>query len=72
MLGAAVSTESKSRYGATARQRLVSALATDPLIKDGWQLLGAGMVALGEQSEWIQRRYGSALLRKKAGNLKQP
>ena len=39
-----------------------AALATDPLIKDGWQLLGREWLALAEQIEWIERRYGSALL----------
>jgi hypothetical protein len=40
-----------------------AALATDPLIKDGWQLLGREWLALAEQIEWIERRYGSAFSR---------
>ena len=35
-------------------------LATDPLIKDGWQRLGQEWLALAEQIEWIERRYATA------------
>jgi hypothetical protein len=31
-------------------------LAADPVIKDGWQLLGQEWLALAEQIEWIERR----------------
>jgi hypothetical protein len=44
-----------------------AALATNPLVKDGSQLLGQEWLALAEQVEWIERRYGSAFSRWEGG-----
>jgi hypothetical protein len=49
--------------GRASRRSGKRRVATDPLIKDGWQLLGREWLALAEQIEWIERRYGSAFSR---------
>jgi hypothetical protein len=48
-----------SRFGFEAQNRAASAV--EPSLKEGFALLAQGWLALADQVDWVERRYGQIL-----------